>query len=88
VTEIAGPVSDPELDKDKFNGSLLVVEAESAAAVRAILEKDIFWTNNVMSPFFSPSFLWSCSSVEVTFPYPFFVLGLAVTHGTLVFAAP
>jgi len=56
----------PESDKDKMNGSLVVIEAENAAAVRAVLEKDIFWANNVVSPSMippshHPSFLWSCS---------------------------
>jgi len=38
-------MSDPT--SDKMNGSLLVVEAESAAAVRAIIEKDVYWASNV-----------------------------------------
>ncbi|KAI0298123.1 hypothetical protein B0F90DRAFT_1632930 [Multifurca ochricompacta] len=40
-----GPVADPE--SKILNGSLLVVEAESAAAARAVLEKDPYWANNV-----------------------------------------
>ena len=81
-------MSDPESDKEKFNGSLIVVEAESAAAVRAILEKDIFWTNNVVSPSIDPTVpsLLRVPLAEATFLYPFFVLGLAVTHGIPVLA--
>jgi len=30
-----------------MNGSVLVFEAESAAAVRAMIEEDVYWTNNV-----------------------------------------
>ena len=33
---------------DKLNGSLLIVEAESVAAVRAVLEQDKYWTQNVV----------------------------------------
>ena len=69
-------MSDPESDKEKFNGSLIVVEAESAAAVRAILEKDIFWTNNVVSPSIDPTVLPSlpplCSSFRSYFALSFF----------------
>jgi len=54
-TEIAGAMSDPESDKDKMNGSFLVVEAENAAAVRAVLEKDIFWANSVVSSSMTPA---------------------------------
>lgn len=28
----------------KLNGSMMVIEAESAEAVRKIVEKDIYWT--------------------------------------------
>ncbi|KAI0261987.1 hypothetical protein BC834DRAFT_829480 [Gloeopeniophorella convolvens] len=46
----AGPTHAPDSPADgekKLNGSLLVVEAESAAAVRAALEKDPYWDGNV-----------------------------------------
>ncbi|KAH9983704.1 hypothetical protein BJV74DRAFT_776587 [Russula compacta] len=43
--KIGGPLSDAETEK--FNGSLFVVEAESVAAVREVLEKDPYWINNV-----------------------------------------
>jgi hypothetical protein len=55
--EIGGPLSDAETEK--FNGSLFVVEAESVAAVREVLEKDPYWINDVVrapSPF-PPPFL-------------------------------
>jgi len=45
VIKLGAPMSDPT--SDKMNGSLLVVEAESAAAVRAIIEKDVYWASNV-----------------------------------------
>jgi uncharacterized protein YciI len=48
MTEFGGPLSDPE--SEKMNGSLLVAEAESAAAVRAVMESDIYWFSNVVSP--------------------------------------
>jgi hypothetical protein len=47
MTELGAPMSDPI--SDKLNGSLLIVEAESAAAVRAVIEKDIYWTSDVVS---------------------------------------
>jgi len=40
-------MSDPA--SDKMNGSLLIVEAESPAAVRVVIEEDIYWTSNVVS---------------------------------------
>jgi len=45
-TKIAGPLYDPG-SSDKQNGSLVILEAESAEAVRAIVEKDVYWTKNV-----------------------------------------
>ncbi len=36
-----------------MNGSFLVVEAESVAAVREVLEKDPFWDANVVRRLFS-----------------------------------
>ena len=50
-------MSDPTADK--MNGSLLVVEAESAAAVRAVIEKDIYWASNVVSSSVYPPALLS-----------------------------
>ncbi|KAI0258813.1 hypothetical protein BC834DRAFT_909384 [Gloeopeniophorella convolvens] len=47
--KIGGALSDPEtvgVDA-KLNGSLLIVEDESVAAVRAVLAKDPYWTGNV-----------------------------------------
>jgi len=44
-TKIAGPLSDPE--SGTMNGSLIIAEAESVAAVRAVMERDIYWSNNV-----------------------------------------
>ena len=41
-------MSDPA--SETMNGSLLIVEAESAAAVRAVMERDIYWASNVVSP--------------------------------------
>ena len=45
---MGGPTSDPE--SERMNGSMLVVEAESAAAVRAVVERDVYWASNVVSP--------------------------------------
>jgi len=42
---IGGPLFDPE--SGDMNGSVLVFEAESAAAVRGMIEEDVYWTNNV-----------------------------------------
>ena len=42
-------MADPA-NADKFNGSLLIFEAESAAAVRAVVEQDIYWAQNVVRP--------------------------------------
>lgn len=67
-------MSDPDSDKDKSNGSLLVVEAESAAAVRAILEKDLFWTNNVVSPSIDPSVLLLLPLVVFLLLKPLFLI--------------
>jgi uncharacterized protein YciI len=47
MTEFGGPLSDPE--SEKMNGSLLIAEAESAEAVRAVMESDIYWSSNVVS---------------------------------------
>jgi len=46
LIRFGGPMADPA-NADKFNGSLLVFEAESAAAVRAVVEQDIYWAQNV-----------------------------------------
>ena len=56
-------MSDPE--SDKMNGSLIIVEAESAAAARAVMEKDIYWTGNVVSLSVHPLFL---SPPSLVFP--------------------
>jgi len=59
-------MSDPA--SDKMNGSLLIVEAESAAAVRAVIEEDIYWTASVVS----------FSSIRLIFPH-----GLAIPPASL-----
>ena len=41
-------MSDPA--SETMNGSLLIVEAENAEAVRAVMERDIYWASNVVSP--------------------------------------
>jgi len=43
--KIGGPLLDPE--SGEMNGSVLVFEAESAAAVRSMIEEDVYWTTNV-----------------------------------------
>ena len=56
MTEIGAPMSDPA--SGNLNGSLLIVEAESAAAARTVIEKDIYWSSNVVSlSFYSPASL-------------------------------
>ncbi len=63
TTELGGPTSDPE--SGEANGSMLVFEAESAAAVRATLEKDPYWTGNVVRVVFLPSLLAKCVAYGV-----------------------
>ncbi|KAH9040238.1 hypothetical protein EDB84DRAFT_1005771 [Lactarius hengduanensis] len=43
--KLGGPTSDPESGEAK--GSMLIYEAESAAAVRGFLENDPYWAGNV-----------------------------------------
>jgi hypothetical protein len=45
-TELGGPIFDPE--SGDSNGSVLVLEAESVVAVRAILEEDPYWKGEVV----------------------------------------
>jgi uncharacterized protein YciI len=74
-TEIAGPLSDPE--SGTMNGSLIIAEAESVAAVRAVMERDIYWSNNVVSPFIFILFFHSilvCSCVLLSLFFFFLVL--------------
>jgi uncharacterized protein YciI len=54
MTEIGAPMSDPA--SGNLNGSLLIVEAESAAAARTVIEKDIYWSSNVVSSFVYAAF--------------------------------
>lgn len=49
-------MANPETS-DKLNGSLLIFEAESAAAVRAVVEQDVYWTQNVVRWPLPPTFL-------------------------------
>ena len=55
MIEFGGPVANPETS-DKLNGSLLIFEAESAAAVRAVVEQDVYWTQNVVRWPLPPTF--------------------------------
>ena len=69
TTELGGPIFDPV--SGDANGSMFILELESAAAVRAELEKDPYWTGNVVrvvvSPF-SPCCSWlllaPCSGIK------------------------
>lgn len=51
ITKIAGPLISPEsLEAGasiKMNGSMLLVRGTSMEEVRAKVEKDVFWINNV-----------------------------------------
>lgn len=80
MTEFGGPLSDPE--SEKMNGSLLVAEAESAAAVRAVMESDIYWSSNVVSPVLP--FPLSMNFVVVVVVDAYGMLGFCVSwRGTL-----
>ena len=49
---MGGALTSPESihsDQKKLVGSGMMFEAESAEAVRKILEEDIYWTSNVVS---------------------------------------
>ena len=54
VAEVLGPTLTPESvlpgAEQKMNGSLLVVEASSIEEVKTIVENDVFYNNNVVSP--------------------------------------
>jgi hypothetical protein len=52
-TEIGGPMADPA--GEALNGSLMIVEAENEAAVRNVMEQDIYWSSNVVR---LPAFLF------------------------------
>jgi uncharacterized protein YciI len=56
-------MSDPT--SDQMNGSLLVVEAESAPAVRAVIEGDIYWANDVVSFFRLSVCLSTCLTLSL-----------------------
>ena len=45
-TELGGPISDPV--SGDANGSMMIFELESVAAVRAELAKDPYWINDVV----------------------------------------
>jgi uncharacterized protein len=49
--EAGGPLIAPETleaEKQKFIGSVLLVQAESLDAVRKIVEEDVYWTSGVV----------------------------------------
>ena len=53
--EVAGGLIIPEVeyavsDSRRFFGSALLFEAESLEAVRNLIEQDVYWTENVVSP--------------------------------------
>lgn len=53
--EVAGGLVVPEAEdavsgSRKFFGSALLFEAESLEAVRNLIEQDVYWTENVVSP--------------------------------------
>jgi uncharacterized protein len=77
-TEIAGPLSDPQ--SGTMNGSLIIVEAESVAAVRAVIERDIYWSSNVVSPFIFLSIL-VCSCVLLFFLFCVTFVVIVVVRG-------
>jgi len=53
ILKLGGPIFDPESGDP--NGSVLVLEAESLAAVRAIVEEDPYWKGGV----------WNKEKVEI-----------------------
>jgi len=69
TTEIAGPLFDAA--SDEMNGSLVIVEAESVEAVRAVFEKDVYWTTNVVRFFSSP---FNFSSLAFLFLLTFYIV--------------
>lgn len=54
MAEVVGPTLTPESvlpgAEQKMNGSLLVVEASNIEEARKIVEGDLFYSNNVVSP--------------------------------------
>jgi len=54
VAEVLGPTLTPESVlpgvEEKMNGSLLVIEASSIEEVKVVVESDVFYSNNVVSP--------------------------------------
>lgn len=54
IAEVLGPTLTPESilpgAEKKMNGSLLVVEASSIEEVKNIVETDVFYSNDVVSP--------------------------------------
>ena len=69
TTEIAGALFDAA--SDEMNGSLVIVEAESVEAVRAVFEKDVYWTTNVVRFFSSP---FNFSSLAFLFLLTFYIV--------------
>lgn len=55
MAEVLGPTLTPESvlpgAEQRMNGSLLVVEASSIEEVKRVVEGDVFYSNNVVSPF-------------------------------------
>ena len=58
VTEVLGPTLTPESivpgAEKKLNGSLLIMEASSIEEVKNIVEGDVYYSNNVVSPLAPP----------------------------------
>ena len=54
VAEVLGPTLTPESvlpgAEKKMNGSLLVMEASSIEEVKDVIESDVYYNNNVVSP--------------------------------------
>jgi len=52
--EVGGPTLTPgsvlPVAETKMNGSLLVMETSSIEQVKSIIESDVFYSNNVVSP--------------------------------------
>ena len=54
MAEVLGPTLTPEFvlpnAKEKMNGSFLVIEASSIEEVKGVIESDIFYNNDLVSP--------------------------------------
>lgn len=59
MAEVIGPTLAPESilpgAEQKMNGSLLIAEASSIEEVKSVVEGDLFYTHNVVSPLASRS---------------------------------